>query len=293
MSLFFIVAGTAALPLNKKYARIVFISIPLINIFNKGAFFLNHDFLELQIILLNAVVYKHEDFMYYLRRVFVLVWLYSGLKKLISIEFLSGDVVSWMLKDNFGIEFNTLAFLLPIISFGVIIMEVALPIYLLKNMNSKFARSLLFLSQIVVFLVSLEYGFFISAIIVLISFLTFDQKRIHYNLLMKSYITWPVIHTFVVIFFGISPWRLGGYGMYSTLPPFINNELIVKIQEKEYELSQIPFHRSDMILDHYRYALEFSSKKHLSLIKKIVLTKVKSNITANEVSIRVKSKLKI
>lgn len=268
---------------------------------------INHCFLEFYIsifLLLLNTSYSSGEYNYaMISKLYLSVWWIAAIQKVVNGRFLNGEsfMVEWDTDypSELGKSLEFVRSMLPQVDahhlfVGLAVMvfltELLLPIVIILNPHKRYLWLGMFAVQIGVWQATGEKSFAITGLILCFLGLAgpIAPMRICSRVpkaIFVALVLWPFVHMGLVMTYGFSPWRLGGWGMYST-PHFLQEyEVVFKLGSiKEYSRRQIPWpeeQRKSVENDQKLY-IEFNSEsahgRLLEAFRNIVAPKYRDDV---------------
>lgn len=264
---------------------IALLCITSVNLASSFPFSINHTFLELYIALclVFANALGRPAFVDYsvIPKLFLTVWVFSAIQKIIHGRFVNGDSfrVAWIdpkrrseLGDTLEfihecVPFVDVGVLFPVFASVIVATEFGLAGALLKWPEKRTLWIGMFGMQIGVWLATGETSFAKTGLSVCmlgrfgpnapLSELSLVPKGLFFLLIL-----WPCVHMVAAKHYGFSPWRLGGWGMYSTPDYGDEYEVVIAVDGVEYSVDEVPWHFLDLedVEEDLRLVVQFNSE---------------------------------
>jgi hypothetical protein len=286
-------SAVASLLLNSRLMNAVFLTaVTFLKLWMTFPFSINHLFLEFYVALLLLVLNTRwgngEDDYSIITKLFLSVWWIAAIQKLVNGRFLNGEsfMVAWDTdnRSDLGDALENVRAMAPnidawhlFVGLAIIIFltELLLPLGITFNPQKRFLWYGMFLMQFGVWQATGELSFALSGFA--LSFLGLTGPNVPLRCcspvpkaILIVLILWPFLHMGLASVYGFSPWRLGGWGMYST--PHFLSEYRLEFnagEQRSYSFREIPW-PTDQYRDHKKdcdLCIEFNSSRALERLE--------------------------
>ena len=288
-------------------------AITLLDLLTTFPFSINHCFLQFYVSLLllisNIRPDEGENNYAVISKLYLSVWPIAAIQKLVNGRFLNGEsfMVAWRNPDNrsdLGDALEVIRGLLPqievqhlFIGLAVIVFlsELLLPLYIIFKPDKRYLWFGMAAMQVGVWQSTGEESFAWMGLTLCFLGLTGPNVSLRECSAVprKIFIVlmiWPFLHMGLANIYGFSPWRLGGWGMYST--PHFNREykVVFKVGDESFRFREIPFpdDRIASLKRDCRLCIEFNSDRALERLREAFQDVVASEYHADAEVIRVR-----
>jgi hypothetical protein len=248
---------------------IALLFITSVNLASTLPFSINHKFLELYIALclVFATGLGRPAFVDYsmIPKLFLTVWVFSAIQKIVHGRFVNGDSfrMAWIdpkRRSELGdalefihqyVPFVDVGILFPLFASIVVAAEFGVAGALLKWPEKRILWIGIVGMQIGVWLATGETSFAQTGLSVcMLGRFGPNAPLREWSLLPKGLffllLIWPCVHMAAARYYGFSPWRLGGWGMYSTPDYSDEYEALITIDGVTYSVDEVPWHILDL-----------------------------------------------